>query len=115
MASTTTINSKGGIIKLISKEIINEFVEYYNIITNKNLNLYSNDILTSCRYNNIYPIVDMKFVKNNRVLRCREEFSNISDKYYYGLRLNEQIFNINDIEFYVNRMKEMEINFKLSK
>ena len=91
---TTTFNSFGKEIKLISKEVIDEKVQYYNIITDKHMNLFSNTILTSCKYNNIYPIVDMKFVKDNRIIRDRNEFVNIPDKYIDGLRLCEQTFDM---------------------
>ena len=65
------------------------------------MNLFTNTILTSCRYNNIYPVVGMKFVKDDRELRPRSEFINISDKYYTGLRLSEQKFKLSEIEKYV--------------
>jgi hypothetical protein len=90
--------------------MIMEEVEYYNIITDKHMNLFANGILTSCRYNNIYPVVDMKFVKDDRILRTREEFNNISDKYFEGLRLAEQTININDIEAYVEEREALDVN-----
>lgn len=111
---TSTFNSRGDIVILIKKEIVHDFVDYYNVITDKNLNLFANDILTSCRYNNIYPIVDMKFIKDNRVLRDKKEFMNISDKYYYGLRLNEQTFTLEDIKWYINRLEKFEKNKTLN-
>ncbi len=106
---TTTFNEDGNEITLIEKAIINEKVEYYNIITKKHMNLFTNGILTSCRYNNIYPISNMKFIKDNRVLRSREEFVNITDNYYKGLRLSEQVFNLEDIQSYINRLQKNEI------
>ena len=109
---TTTFNSFGKEIKLISKEIINETVDYYNVFTNGNINLFSNDILTSCKYNNIYPIVDMKFVKDNRQLRSREEFINIPDKYIDGLRLCEQKFTLEEIELYINIKIKHEVEYE---
>lgn len=106
---THTFNEKGDLITLISKEIINEEIEYYNIITNIHMNLFTNSILTSCRYNNIYPIKDMKFIKDNRELRSRSEFINISDKYYFGLRLSEQKFALSDIEKYMEERDILDI------
>ncbi len=107
---TTTFNSKGEEVFLISKEIIYEEVEHYNIITNNHINIFANNILTSCRYNNIYPIQNMKFIKDNRILRTREEFINIDDSYFYGLRLSEQRFSINEIESYINRLMLNELS-----
>jgi len=105
---TTTFNSHSKEIKLISKEVINEDVEYYNIITSGHINLFGNDILTSCRYNNIYPIENMKFIKDNRNMRERNEFENIPNKYYEGLRLAEQVFDLSAIEKYVNNLLKFE-------
>lgn len=38
--------------------------KYYNVITKNNINLFANNILSSCRYNNVYPIKDMKYIKD---------------------------------------------------
>ena len=110
---TTTFNSRGDMITLISKEIVMEDVNYYNIMTDKHINLFAEDILTSSRYNNIYPIRDMKFVKDNRVLRTREDFASISDKYYYGLRLSEQSLSMSDIESGVEMLERLEVKVEL--
>lgn len=104
-----TFNENGLEITLVSKEVINEEIEFYNIITDKHMNLFANTILTSCRFNNIYPINDMKFIKDNRKLRTREEFKNIPDKYYYGLRLREQTFSLSEIEQYIHRMETSDV------
>ena len=47
---------------LIKQELINEEVDYYNIITDKHFNLFANGILTSCKCSNMYRIEDMKYV-----------------------------------------------------
>lgn len=107
---THTFNQDGMTVSVISKEIVMDEVEYYNIISNRHMNLFTNSILTSCRYNNIYPIVDMKFVKDDRTLRTREEFNNVSDKYFEGLRLAEQTLNVNDIEAYVEERETLDVN-----
>lgn len=83
------------VTKLIGREVVKKEVEYYNIITDYHMNLFANGILTSLRLNNLYEIKDMKFVKDNRKLANKEEFKNISDKYFYGLRLAEQPKEIN--------------------
>ncbi len=101
---TTTFNSDGREIKLISREVIKERVNYYNVITKNHLNIFANDILTSCRYNNIYPIENMKFIKDGRSIRDRSEF-NISDDFYNGLRIGEQIFDTKEIQRYVDRLE----------
>jgi hypothetical protein len=87
---TITFNEQGEEVTLISKETIQEPVRFYNVWTQYHLNLFADSILTSNRFNNIYPIRDMKFVKDARVLRPLEEFANIDPKYIAGLRLQEQ-------------------------
>jgi hypothetical protein len=108
---TTTFNSAGKFITLISKEKITETVDYYNIISNYHLNIFANEILTSCRLNNMYPIDNnMTFVKSThpRFIPL-DAYENISAIYYDGLRLAEQLLPIAEINKYVNRL------YKLSK
>ena len=92
---TTTFNDRGEYITLVSKEIINKEVEYYNIITDYHMNLFTGTILTSCRLSNIYPIVNMQYVKDNRELHSPEIFNELDDKWVSGLRLLEQPLEIN--------------------
>ena len=110
---TITVNEHGQEITLISKEIVVDTIEYYNVITDYHMNLFSDSILTSCRFNNIYPITDMKFVKDTRTLRTRDEFENIPDRFFYGLRLAEQTFDLAMIEWYVNRLLSVEQSVEL--
>ena len=114
---TTTFNAKGEYVKVVSKEVINEEIEFCNIITDYHINLFANNILTSCRLSNIYKIKDMKYVKDNRKLNTKEEL-NVSDKWYYGLRLSEQDKNINKdndvymgetINDYINNLEDLDI------
>lgn len=107
---TTTFNSNGEYVKLIAKSTHIDNIEHYNIITDTHMNLFANNILTSCRYNNIYPISEMKFIKDDRALRSRDDFSNIDDKYFTGLRLSEQVYDIKSIIEYIERLKKMEYN-----
>jgi len=85
-----SINVNGDEIMLISQEIINGEIEYYTIITNHHMNLFSNGILTSCSYNNLYTIENMMFVKENREPKNRGDFSEINSVTYKGLRISEQ-------------------------
>jgi hypothetical protein len=64
-----TTYTESGIAKVLSCDIIEKEVEFYNIITDYHMNLFANGILTSCRYNNLYPIQNMKFVKDDRMNR----------------------------------------------
>ena len=84
-----TFNAEGKIIKLISKEIIDSEIDAYNVITNYHINVFANGIITSWGINNYYPIIDMKFVKENVSYNERDDFSDISDYYFDGLRIKE--------------------------
>jgi hypothetical protein len=110
---TTTINENGQEITLVDKQVVHDTINYYNVITDYHMNLFSDSILTSCRFNNIYPITDMKFVKDTRTLRTRDEFENIPDRFFYGLRLAEQTTDIETVEWYVNRLISFEIESQL--
>ena len=106
---TVTVNEHGQEITLTNKQVIVDTIEYYNVITDHHMNLFSDTVLTSCRFNNIYPITDMKFVKDGRKLRTRTEFENIPDRFFYGLRLAEQTTDIKTVEWYVNRLLSTEV------
>lgn len=66
----------------------NEEVEFYNIFTYYHLNLFANDVLTSTSLNNIYPIKDMKFIKEDR--KPVFDYTQFSDDWIVGARLKEQ-------------------------
>ena len=96
------IYTENGIYKLVSCKYINDEIEYYNIITYYHMNLFANSILTSCRYNNIYVIKDMKFIKDNRNIVDFAEYNNsIPYEYYVGMRLGEQTIPIKDTIEYI--------------
>ena len=59
------IYTRQGIFKVVNCVRINESCKFYNIITENHINLFANDILASCKYNNALPIVNMRFVKDN--------------------------------------------------
>ena len=107
---TVTVNEHGQEISLTRKQVIRDTIEYYNVITNYHMNLFSDTVLTSCRFNNIYPIVDMKFAKDGRTLRTRAEFENVPDRFFHGLRLAEQTAGIETVEWYVNRLLSTEVS-----
>jgi len=109
---TITFNEQGEEVTLISKEIIEEPVKFYNVWTQYHLNLFADGVLTSNRFNNIYPIRDMKFVKDARALRPLEEFANIDPMYIAGLRLQEQPkqYSAEYIKDYVeNKLERLDI------
>ena len=87
---TTTVTDDGNIAVLVDDDhLVNEEAVFYNIITHTHINIFANSILTSCKLNNIYPISDMKFIKDDRKLNSFEEFD-VSEEVFKGLRLAEQ-------------------------
>jgi hypothetical protein len=107
---TITMNEHGQEITLTRKQAIRDTIDYYNVITDYHMNLFSDSVLTSCRFNNIYPVVDMKFAKDSRTPRTREEFENIEDRFFHGLRLAEQTADVDAVEWYVNRLVATEVS-----
>lgn len=91
-----------GITRLVNVTKVQETVKYYNIITEYHMNLFANEVLTSCRYNNIYPIENMKFigVSENK----HEDIPGIPSEYVNGMRLKEQSFTIDEMTDYINNL-----------
>ena len=92
---THTFTANGEWVTLESKDVVHEKVAYYNIITDRHMNCFANGILTSCRLNNIYPIKDMKFVKDDRELIPYSVYAELPRRWYDGLRLAEQPVEVN--------------------
>jgi hypothetical protein len=105
---TITVNEHGQEITLVKRDLVWDTIEHYNIITNHHINLFADSVLTSCRFNNIYPITNMKFVKGVVLNRNLSEFAEIESRFVSGLRLQEQSFELAMIEGYVNRLLATE-------
>lgn len=101
---------KSSEIQLTNKYKVNEPMEYYNIITDNHINIFTNNILTSNRYNNLYAINNMKYVKDNREHYKLSDFpASIPIKYITGLRLLENTtIPIDETVQYVKRMIALE-------
>lgn len=84
------IMTLNGVVKLLSCEVVEETVDFYNIITAHHLNLYADSVLTSCRLNNLYPIESMQFVKEEREVIPLDAYDGVGEVYYKGLRLRER-------------------------
>ena len=105
---TITVDDIGNEITLTDKRVVFDQVNYYNIITDYHMNCYAEGILTSLRFNNIYNIASMKFVKDSRELRDLSEFEGIDSRWITGLRLREQTQDIGMIRKYVDRLEHNE-------
>ena len=59
---TTTFAQDGTFPTVVSQEVVEKEVKFYNVITDKHYNLFANGILTSCRLSNKYRIENMRYV-----------------------------------------------------
>ena len=80
-------------------------------MTNYHINLFANDILTSSRLSNIYPIKDLKYAKDNRILNDVSKID-CDEKWIKGLRLEEQPLDINKNGYSVGSLKDYINNLK---
>lgn len=58
--------------KLVKQELVQEEVEFYNVITETHFNLFANGILTSCKNSNKYYIENMKYVTDKELMTDAE-------------------------------------------
>ena len=72
---------------------VEEPCRYYNLITERHINLYAADILTGCSLENgLYPVRNMRFVKDNRPIRPYVEFKDeVPREWYEGCRYGESL------------------------
>ena len=59
---TTTFAQDGTFPTVVSQEVVEKEVKFYNVITDKHYNIFANGILTSCRLSNKYRIEDMRYI-----------------------------------------------------
>lgn len=104
--------TENGVVTLVSKEWIEEEVEYYNFITVDHVNCFANGVLTSSHYGNIYPIDEnMKFIKDGRKKVPYKEFKKlgISREWYNDLRLGEQPDSLDVLKKYVDKVQSYQL------
>ena len=104
---TRTFNDEGDIVTIVGKEESSDVEEIYNVVTDYHFNIFAEGILTSRRLNNLYPIADMKFVKDERSTTSIEEFKGVPTEYYEGLRLGEQLLAASSEGFLVKTPGEL--------
>lgn len=68
---THTFAQDGSKPTLVEQHIVNKQVRYYNVGTEKHINIFTNGILTSARISNKYAIKDMKYISERLI---NEEF-----------------------------------------
>ena len=79
---TTTFAQDGTFPTVVSQEVVEKEVKFYNVITDKHYNIFANGILTSCRLSNKYRIEDMKYVGEKLISDEQEKayFERIENK-----------------------------------
>ena len=79
---TTTFAQDETFPTVVSQEIVEKEVKFYNVITENHYNIFANGILTSCRLSNKYRIEDMKYVGEKLISDEQEKayFERIEDK-----------------------------------
>jgi len=92
-----------GTLTITDVKYVEEECEYYNVMTSGKINCFANDILTSDRYGNLYPIVDMKYVKDDREIKPYSLYEAVGiDRYWYdNLRLGENTETVEKSKEYV--------------
>lgn len=79
---TTTFAQDESFPTVVSQEVVEKEVKFYNVITDKHYNLFANGILTSCRLSNKYRIEDMRYIGEKLISDEQEKayFKRIEDK-----------------------------------
>ena len=79
---TTTFAQDGTFPTVVSQEVVEKEVKFYNVITENHYNIFANGILTSCRLSNKYRIEDMKYIGEELISDKQEKayFDRIEDK-----------------------------------
>lgn len=79
---TTTFAQDRTFPTVVSQEVVEKEVKFYNVITDKHYNLFANGILTSCRLSNKYRIEDMRYIGEKLISDEQEKayFKRIEDK-----------------------------------
>lgn len=79
---TTTFAQDETFPTVVSQEVVEKEVKFYNVITENHYNLFANGILTSCKLSNKYRIEDMKYVGEKLISDEQEKayFERIENK-----------------------------------
>ena len=102
-----TINGTA-VIKSVEK--IDQPIEFSNALSFYNMNLFANGVLTGCGLNNIYHFDNNDvFVKDNRNLRTIDDYRDIPQQWFDGLRLSAQYAPVDQINNYIQfRLENVE-------
>ena len=91
-----------GVETIIDIETVNESVDFCNAISSKNMNIITEGFLSSCGFNNLYPIKDMRYIKDYRQHRPIAVYGDIPQSWYHTLRLGEHYCDPTDVKPYID-------------
>jgi hypothetical protein len=111
---TISFNSAGEEVTLISKQHVWQTVEHYSLIVDYHMNTFANGIMTGHAQSSIYPIVDMKFVKDQRAVKDITEFAGIPLRFVTGMRLPEHNFDMNYIRNVCSILLSKEVSEQIT-
>lgn len=79
---TTTFAQDGTFPTVVSQEVVEKEVKFYNVITDIHYNLFANGILTSCKLSNKYRIENMRYIGEKLISDEQEKayFERIENK-----------------------------------
>ena len=79
---TTTFAEDNTFPTVVSQEVVEKEVKFYNVITENHYNLFANGILTSCRLSNKYRIENMRYIGEKLISDEQEKayFKRIENK-----------------------------------
>jgi hypothetical protein len=94
-------------VDLLSNRTVNKPEITYSIITDHHMNFFANNILTSIKHNNIYPIENMKFIKIGLPIMPIMHLNQTKTNYIDGLRLSEQ--SEDSLEEFINTLIYLKV------
>lgn len=106
---TITYTADGEDIILLNRTLIQESIKYYNILSIYFMNIFVNNILLSCKYSNMYPIEDMKYIIEPRPIIPYSDYGDdFPYEYYDNLHLGEQLIPIEENKLYVKELEGLK-------
>ena len=87
---------------IVNIETVEEPVDFCNAISSNNMNIVTQGFLSSCGFNNLYPIENMRYIKQPRQYRSIDVYGKIPQSWYQTLRLNEHYCDPTGVKPYVD-------------
>ncbi len=91
-----------GVETITKIEQCDQSIDYFNAISANHMNLITDGFLSSCGFNNLYPINNMKYIKQPRPKRAIEMYGDIPHSWYTCLRLDEHYCDPTKVKRYID-------------